>query len=128
MSKKKTKEEPNQTEEIKEPSETLKEAVSTITLEDLKIAYVVGLTEEDQFIFEMFGQDRGLVQLLGIHQHASRRVEKIYDDQQMSGDRLMHEVGKAIAEVSKKLDGFKINEAPQAIPTQVEEVSTQLTK
>ena len=46
---------------------------TSVALEDLKIGYVVGLTAEDRFVFELFGQNKGLVELLGIHQHASRR-------------------------------------------------------
>ena len=78
---------------------------SSVALEDLKIGYVVGLTQEDRFVFELFGVSKGLVELLGIHQHASRKVERVYDDQQMSGDRLLHEVGRAVAAIAQRLDG-----------------------
>jgi len=78
---------------------------TSVALEDLKIGYVVGLTQEDRFVFELFGVSKGLVELLGIHQHASRKVERVYDDQQMSGDRLLHEVGRAVAAIAQRLDG-----------------------
>ena len=81
-------------------------APTSVALEDLKIGYVVGLTQEDRFVFELFGQNKGLVELLGIHQHASRRVNRVYDDQQMSGDRLLHEVGRAVAAIAQRLDGL----------------------
>jgi len=61
----------------------------------LEIGYVVGMTKDGNFVFELLGENRGLVQLLGIHEHAKRRVTAIYDDNQMMGDRLVHEVGKA---------------------------------
>ena len=80
-------------------------ASTPVALEDLKIGYVVGLTQEDRFVFELFGVSKGLVELLGIHQHASRKVERVYDDQQMSGDRLLHEVGRAVAAIAQRLDG-----------------------
>jgi len=73
-------------------------------LEDLKVAYVVGLTPDDNFVFELFGRAPGLVELLGIHQHACKRVDRIYDDKQVSGDRLIHEVGKAVAMLNQRLD------------------------
>ena len=121
-----------ETKEIKEPTEQLKQEASSVTLEDLKIAYIVGLTEEDQFIFELFGKEKGLVQLLGIHQHANKRVEKIYDDQQMSGDRLMHEVGRAVAEISRKLgelDLFKDGDPTEnVLRATEEEAKSQLAK
>jgi len=79
---------------------------TSVALEDLKIGYVVGLTAEDRFVFELFGQNKGLVELLGIHQHASRKVNRVYDDQQMSGDRLLHEVGRAVAAIAQRLDGL----------------------
>ena len=79
---------------------------TSVSLEDLKIGYVVGLTAEDRFVFELFGQNKGLVELLGIHQHASRKVNRVYDDQQMSGDRLLHEVGRAVAAIAQRLDGL----------------------
>ncbi|MAG39551.1 hypothetical protein CMI41_01105 [Candidatus Pacearchaeota archaeon] len=78
---------------------------TSVALEDLKIGYVVGLTQEDRFVFELFGLNKGLVELLGIHQHASRKVNRVYDDQQMSGDRLLHEVGRAVAAIAQRLDG-----------------------
>ena len=81
-------------------------APTSVSLEDLKIGYVVGLTQEDRFVFELFGQNKGLVELLGIHQHASRKVNRVYDDQQMSGDRLLHEVGRAVAAIAQRLDGL----------------------
>tara|TARA_Y100000310_G_C20637076_1_gene791758 strand:+ start:49 stop:510 length:462 start_codon:yes stop_codon:yes gene_type:complete len=81
-------------------------ATTSVALEDLKIGYVVGLTQEDRFVFELFGVSKGLVELLGIHQHASKRVNRIYDDQQMSGDRLLHEVGRAVAAIAQRIDGF----------------------
>jgi len=75
-----------------------------VNLEDLKVGYVVGLTEEGDFVFELFGKDPGLVELLGIHQHATNRVQRIYDDKQIAGDRLIHEVGKAVAMLNQRLE------------------------
>jgi hypothetical protein len=84
---------------------------TTISLNDLKIGYVVGITQEGQFLFEMLGENKGLVELLGIHQHAAHQVNRIYGEQQMSGDRLIHEVGRAVASIVQKLDdGSKIKE------------------
>jgi len=75
-----------------------------VKLEDTTIAYVVGMDQEGNFIFQIFGKEAGLLQLLGIHAHATRQIEAIYDDKQMSGDRLTHEVGKAVQVVNQKID------------------------
>jgi len=75
-----------------------------LSLNDLKMGYIVGLTPDGNFVFELLGQEKGLVELLGIHEHATKRVDRIYEDSQLSGDRLTHEVGKAIAIVNQKID------------------------
>jgi len=80
------------------------EAPKEVRLEDTKIAYVVGMDAEGNFIFQVFGKEAGLLQLLGIHAHADRRIKAIYDDKQIAGDRLTHEVGKAVAAVNQKID------------------------
>jgi len=75
-----------------------------VRLEDTKIAYIVGMDQEGNFLFQVFGKEPGLLQLMGIHAHATRRVEAIYQDKQITGDRLVHEVGKAVALVNVKMD------------------------
>lgn len=77
-----------------------------IPLNELKIGYVVGLSQDGNFVFDLFGSDKGLVELLGIHQHATFRVKRIYEDAQVAGDRLTHEVGKAVALVNQKMDAI----------------------
>lgn len=80
---------------------------------ELKIGYVVGLTPEGRFVFELLGQERGLVELLGIHQHATKRVNRIYDDNQLGGDRLVHEVGKALGVINQKIEQLLSVVAPR---------------
>ena len=101
---------------------------TSVALEDLKIGYVVGLTAEDRFVFELFGQNKGLVELLGIHQHASRKVERVYDDQQMSGDRLLHEVGRAVAAIAQRLDGLTGNIEDMVVPEETATESPAVTE
>jgi hypothetical protein len=105
MSKKKTETKKNEETSIETAEFSKEETEQTpVALEDLKCGYVVGLSQEDHFIFELFGTNKGLVELMGIHQHASHRVNSIYNDQQMAGDRLVHEVGRAITQLGEKLD------------------------
>ena len=84
-----------------------------LSLEDLKVGYIVGLTPNGDFVFELFGKEPGLVELLGIHQHAMHRVNRIYDEKQFSGDRLIHEVGKAISALNLKLDQLMSHVLPK---------------
>jgi hypothetical protein len=72
--------------------------------EDLKIGYVVGITPDGKFIFRVMGKEKGLLELLGIHEYASRNVQRLVDNKQMSGDALVHEVGKAVSLLNQKLD------------------------
>jgi hypothetical protein len=98
-------------EEIKTMSEAEEKAVATpeqlakdVALEDTVISYIVGMDKDGNFLFQVFGKEAGLLQLLGIHAHATRRIQAIYDDKLFAGDRITHEVGKAVATVNQKLD------------------------
>lgn len=97
---------------LKEPQKTEVEQ-KEMKATDLKVGYVVGLTPDGNFIFELLGSERGLVELLGIHQHATKKVNRIYDEHQLSGDRLTHEVGKAVAISVQKIDQLLSLIAPQ---------------
>jgi hypothetical protein len=89
------------------------DAKKEVKLEDTKIAYVVGMDQEGNFIFQIFGKEAGLLQLLGIHAHADRQIQAIYDDKQMTGDRLTHEVGKAVGLINQKIDQMLAVIAPK---------------
>jgi hypothetical protein len=75
-----------------------------ISLDDLDTAYVVGLTKDGDFVFELLGTNKGLVQLLGVNQHANAKVEQIYNNMQGAGDALVHEVGKGLSVLNQKID------------------------
>lgn len=75
-----------------------------LTLDDLKVGYVVGLADDGNFVFDVFGKEKDLLSLLGLHAHADRRVNQIYNQTQMAGDTLVHEVGKALTVLNQKLD------------------------
>jgi hypothetical protein len=72
--------------------------------EDLKMGYIVGLTKEGNFVFELVGKDRTLVELLGLHQYAQKRVYSILDEINGSGDRLIKEVGQLINKMAIRLE------------------------
>ena len=98
------------TEEVKAEEVKVEETVAaedvvedSVKLNELKIGYVVGLTKEDNFIFYVFGEDQGLVGLLGINAHADRQIRKIYNNSQVEGDRLVLEVAKLMNTMNEKL-------------------------
>lgn len=70
----------------------------------LQIGYVVAMDKNGDFIFEIIGKNKGLVELMGIHQHATRYIEGLYNNNLMRGDRLTHEVGEAVRALNEKLD------------------------
>jgi len=76
----------------------------TVSLSDLRVGYVVGLSEEGNFVFDIFGKQKGVVELLGLHQHATFKVDTLYNQTQMGGDALVHEIGRAMAMLNQKLD------------------------
>ncbi len=71
---------------------------------DMKVAYVVGLSKEDNFIFQVYGENKGLVELMGIHQHASKQVEAMYNNSQGLGDALTRELGALVVQLGQKMD------------------------
>jgi len=89
-------------------------------LNDLKIGYVVGLTEDNNFVFQVFGQQRGLVELLGVHGHANKQIDAVYNNAQVMGDRLVHEVGRAVQVMSQKLDHLINTVAPPKADNEIE--------
>ena len=77
-----------------------------ISLNDLRHGYLVGLTDDGNFVFELLGKEKELVPLLGLHRYAGERVQLEYNKTQMAGDVLTHEVGKAVNNLNQKIDAL----------------------
>lgn len=106
--------------EVEAPEEVVEEKVEEVatdvvedpvqeqqlSLNDLVSGYVVGLTEDGNFIFEPIGKKKELLPLLGLNGYASRRLANLLDKSQMSGDTLVHEVGKALNLLNQKVDAI----------------------
>ena len=73
-------------------------------LDDYKIAYVVGLDSKGHFVFQVFGKEKGLVQLMGVHHHATEQIKSAYNSQLNKGDTLTVQVGKLVGANNQKLD------------------------
>ena len=72
-------------------------------LQDAKIAYIVGVDKDNQLFFDIMGTQVELLQLMGLHEFAGEKIKGIKDERFMSGDRLTHEVGKAVAFTNDKV-------------------------
>lgn len=76
----------------------------SMSLDDLKIGYVVGVKPDGNFVFQVFGQEQGLIELLGINAHANSQVKSMYDRNLGTGDALTLQVGQALGVLNQKLD------------------------
>jgi hypothetical protein len=56
----------------------------------VKIAYTVGMKEDGKFIFNISGSGPGLLELLGLHTLASKKIGIMYDKAQMEGEATIH--------------------------------------
>ncbi len=74
------------------------------TQPEIKAGYFVGLNSEGNFIFEITGTDKGLIEVLGLHQYASERIRQIVSDNTNTGDKLTAQVGQVVLELNNKLD------------------------
>lgn len=83
-----------------------------MTLADLKMGYIVGITPDGNFVFEIIGKEKGLVELLGLHKFAEKKVTSLLDSTQGSGDRLIQELARMIQQVGMKVDAIAKVVAP----------------
>lgn len=68
------------------------------------IGYVVALLSDGNFHFEVLGSQKGLVELLGVHEYAGGEVRKVYNNTLWSGDKLVRELGELVNSLHKKVD------------------------
>ena len=81
------------------------------SLDQLSSGYIVGVTPEGQVVFDVVGSRKNLVEVLGLHEYAAKRVKALSDQALTSGDTLVHEVGKAISIVNMKVDQLKASKS-----------------
>jgi len=60
-----------------------------INLDTIKCGYVVGLQPDGSIEFHVMGEDAGLVQLLGLHAYAGKRIEIAFETSQNVGNALL---------------------------------------
>jgi hypothetical protein len=75
-----------------------------LDLATMKGGYVVGLNDEGEVLFDVFGTNTNQMEVMGLHYHAGRSLGRRYEDMTLMGDRLTHEVGKAVALLTAKVN------------------------
>jgi hypothetical protein len=70
---------------------------------DLRMGYIVGITEEGNFVFDVVGKNQGLLELLGLHDFATIKVKQALEHQQGTGDKLVFEVAKTVAALAQEV-------------------------
>lgn len=78
-------------------------AAKPLTLSDLRMGYVVGITEDGNFVFDVVGKEQGLLELLGLQKFAESKIKNVLDANQNQGDKLLFEVGKTVGALAQEV-------------------------
>lgn len=76
--------------------------------QDLSTGYVIGLTQDGSFLFQVLGTNPGLAELQGLHDgHAAEQLRQLYNSKQMTAEtvtiRMLNDIIKQQAEISQQL-------------------------
>lgn len=74
--------------------------------DSFNVGYMVGLNNEGQFVFQVFGAKKGLIELMGINNYANEQVKKVFSEYQGTGDKLVVEVGRLVSNLNQKFDNL----------------------
>jgi hypothetical protein len=72
-----------------EADSELEDSPTEQPLPEMDCAYIVGVKPDGGFVFEVLGDNPGLVQLLGLHKYAEHRLEVAKDINQGYGPALL---------------------------------------
>ena len=72
----------------------------------LKVGYLVGVDQEDKFMFETFGTEPTVVGLLGVNNYASQRCILLRDNAMGTGEAVNMQLVKLFNELVHKLDSL----------------------
>ena len=114
----------NVADQIVNTSEVKTQPPQQLNLEDFKVGYVVGIDSHDKVFFRPFGYSNEFHGLLGVHEIASKFMSAVVGDKLMTGDRIVHEVGKAVGGLTEKVD--KLTEGLDAIEKEVRKLFFRL--
>lgn len=85
----------------------------TINVNEMEVAYLIGLQPDGNFLFQIFGQRQGLVELMGLHQEATQRIKVLQSKKSGTGDMLVVEGLKQLQVLNQKLDALLSVVAPK---------------
>lgn len=97
-------------EETKKVITSATELDKTLTTDNLQCGYLVGLSKEKdgkdgQFIFQLLGEERGLLQLQGLHGYASNHIQKLTDEALKVGNGFIVDILSQVTQaLVEKLD------------------------
>lgn len=66
-----------------------KPPTKAVNLPEMKCGYVVGIQPDGEFVFEVMGEEVGLIELMGLHKYADHRLEVAKDISQAYGPALI---------------------------------------
>lgn len=75
----------------------------TLALADLRMGYVVGITDDGNFVFDVVGKEQGLLELLGLQKFAESKIQSALDANQNQGDKLLFEIGKTVSILAQEV-------------------------
>ena len=69
-----------------------------------KAGYIVALQEDGEIVFNLLGEDIGIIELLGLQEYTKQAIQDHIDRSRTTGDYRVHEVGKAVALLNEKIE------------------------
>ena len=101
MATRKTK--PRKTEK-KETIDTQQKAEPFDANKELKFGFISGLRQDGNFLFEMLGTEKSLVNLMGVKQYTDKRIAGEIDKNLNTGDALTFALFQSVTQLSAKMD------------------------
>ncbi|MCW4026335.1 MAG: hypothetical protein NWE76_02475 [Candidatus Bathyarchaeota archaeon] len=103
------------------------EEQQVVPLEEMKVAILAGILPDGKFLFQTHGTQQGLIEYIGVHAYIGMRIQSLADEVVFRGDRITHEVGKAVGLLNKKVDDLiaSLGAAPAEAEPAPEETPTE---
>jgi hypothetical protein len=76
--------------EFTDPEES-EDEVETSDEKTLRFGYTVGVNDDGSFVFDLHGEDKGIVQLLGLTRFAEYQIERMHNIALKQGDALTNQ-------------------------------------
>lgn len=70
----------------------------------LKVGYLVGITPQGKFVFNVVGGDQTLDGLVASHRHATDVVDQVWDSKFKRGGSVQNLIANTLVQLNNKLD------------------------